>query len=77
MANGSLGGAAGSRAVYIFITGHREFPEQEINTSSLFIVAGSWWLMAAEFKPAFSLLLAQPMVMWSQALCKGHLCYTW
>lgn len=57
IANGSLGGAAGSRAVCIFITGHREFPEQEINTSSLFMVAGSWWLMAAEFKLVFSLLL--------------------
>lgn len=56
IANGSLCGTAGSRAVCIFITGHREFPEQEINTSSLFLVAerAGWWLVAAEFKLVFS-----------------------
>lgn len=72
VANGSLCGAAGSRAVCIFITGHREFPEQEINTSSLFMAAGRvcWWLMAAEFQLAFSLILAQSM-LWEVR------CYGW
>lgn len=49
LAGENLSGAQGSQTSCIFIIGHREFSEQEINTSSLFMAgagvesgAGSW-----------------------------------
>lgn len=48
LAGENLSGAQGSQTSCIFITGHREFPDQEINTSSLFIVGVGWSLGLAD-----------------------------
>lgn len=53
----NLSGAQGSQTSCIFITDHREFPGQEINTCSLFIVGAgvesSWQLVEAVLKDSF------------------------
>lgn len=52
MAGENPSNTAGSQAGHIFITGHREFPDQGINTISLFMVGQrqGWQLVAAELE---------------------------